>query len=220
MKTKEIYDMFETVGSCTFATIENNYPETRIAHFRAHDDEGLYFMTMTPKPFYKQLKSTGKVSACGLSVNPKITTAENGDPVFEAGYFIRISGDVKEFSMKEIAEKNNPIFDYCIKDHQKYPSMVIFCLYNAYGEVFDYDFEKEFRDHKLERVRFSFGEAEPKKGNVAIDADTCIGCGKCLQTCSFSAIQKNDNAFSIDSTRCDECGSCYLDCPAKAIRIR
>ena len=58
MTIKEIYNQFDKIGSVVFATIDEGYPETRIAHFFAYDDKGLYFRTMTTKPFYHQLKST------------------------------------------------------------------------------------------------------------------------------------------------------------------
>ena len=219
MKINEIYEMFDKIGCCTFATMDGDCPETRIAHFIAHDTDGLYFMTMTTKPFYKQLKATGKVSVCGLSASSKVNTDEQGNLLFEAGYTIRISGDVKEVSMDTIKEKHNPIFDYCIKDNHQYPAMVTFCIFNGHGEVFDYDFEKQFRDHKLERISFAFGEAQPKKPNLILDAQECIGCGKCFSACSFNAIEKREQSYTIDSTRCDECGDCYLKCPVKAIKI-
>jgi uncharacterized pyridoxamine 5'-phosphate oxidase family protein len=56
MKIEEIYKKFDDIGCLTFATIDGDYPETRIAHLFAWDEEGLYFRTMTVKPFYKQLK--------------------------------------------------------------------------------------------------------------------------------------------------------------------
>ena len=220
MKISEIYDMFDKIGCCTFATIDGDYPETRIAHFIAHDADGLYFMTMTTKPFYEQLKTTGKVSVCGLSADANVNKDMNGNLLFEAGYTIRISGEVKEISMDKIKEKNDQAFDYCIKDTKKYPAMVTFCLYNGHGEVFDYDFEKQFRDHKLQRSRFSFGGALAKKPNLILDSKLCIECGKCFFACSFNAIEKHNNSYSIDANRCDECGDCYLKCPTGAIKLR
>ena len=219
MEISEIYEMFDKIGCCTFATINGDYPETRIAHFIAHDNDGLYFMTMTTKPFYKQLKTTGKVSVCGLSASTKVETDENGNLLFDAGYTIRISGDVKEIPMDKIKEENDHAFDYCIKDNQNYPAMVTFCIYNGHGEVFDYDFEKQFRDHKLKRLRFAFGGSLPKNPNLILDTKLCINCGKCFSVCSFNAILKQSNTYAIDSTRCDECGNCYLSCPTGAIKI-
>jgi ferredoxin len=47
MEIAEIYAKFDQIGCLTFATIDNGYPQTRIAHLFAHDHEGLYFRTMT-----------------------------------------------------------------------------------------------------------------------------------------------------------------------------
>ncbi len=220
MTTKEIFNYFDKIGSLTFSTINGEYPESRIAHFGAYDEEGLYFMTMHTKPFYKQLKATGKLSACGLCADSKIEETEDGNLIFDDGYFARITGDVKEISIEEIKRKNNPIFDYCIKDNERYPAMVVFCLYRGRGEIFDYDFEKIKRPHKLERLRFSFGGMEIENPGLTIDRDKCIACGKCESVCSFSAIFKKDGKFEIMGERCDECGSCYLVCPAQAINSK
>ncbi|MCI5774077.1 MAG: 4Fe-4S binding protein [Erysipelotrichaceae bacterium] len=216
MQIKEIYDYFDKVGCCTFATIDGEYPETRIAHFLAYDDEGLYFMTMNTKPFYKQLKETGKVAVCGLSASPEVEELSDGNLHFEAGYFIRISGDVKEVSMEKIKAKNDPRFAYCIEDQQRYPAMTTFVVTRFKGEIFDYDFEKQQRDHKLERVRFSFNGFPLVKAGLTI-GDKCIGCGQCAKVCSFDAISKTGSRYMIDENRCDECGNCYLNCPVHAI---
>lgn len=45
MKIEEIYKKFDDIGCLTFATIDGDYPETRIAHLFAWDEEGLYFRT-------------------------------------------------------------------------------------------------------------------------------------------------------------------------------
>lgn len=216
MTIKEIYKQFDKIGCCTFATIDGEYPETRIAHFLAYDEEGIYFMTMTTKPFYKQLKETGKVSVCGLYADSRVETTESGNLKFDGGFFIRVTGDVREVSIDEIKQKNNPDFQYCIEDQARYPTMTAFVLYKAKGEIFDYDFEKEQRDHKLERVRFSYGDFEVEKPGLTI-TEKCIGCGKCYEVCTFDAIEKDGKKYKIRGNRCDECGNCYTVCPVRAI---
>ncbi|MFI3206209.1 MAG: 4Fe-4S binding protein [Clostridia bacterium] len=218
MNIKEIYEKFDKIGCLTFATInENNEPETRIAHLRAFDKEGIYFMTMFTKDFYKQMKKTGKISICGLNAKTQVEHDKNGMPVFEGGYAMRMTGDVKEILIEEIKAKNNPIFDMCIKDYEQYRAMVVFCITSGKGDVFDYDFEKISRENKLERIYFSFGGAKIKYKGLKIDSEKCIKCGICLKKCSFLAIKKHENNYKIDKNRCDECGDCYLSCPAKAI---
>ena len=218
MNIKEMYDRFERIGSFTFATINGDYPETRIAHFVTYDDEGLYFMTMDTKPFYTQLIDTLKVSACGLSA-PSVTHDEDGMSLFEPGYSIRVTGDIREISFEELQQKaqKNDLFNPCIKDIEKYPAMVTFVLYRGTCEVFDYDFEKAHRDHKIERTRYNFGGfSHPFKGMLI--NDDCIRCNKCFKTCSFDAIIKTESGkYEINQTRCDVCGSCALVCPKQAI---
>ncbi len=218
MTIQEIFESFEKIGCCTFATIGNGYPETRIAHFLVWDEEGIYFMTMNTKPFYRQLKETGRVSVCGLYANSQIQGETEKGLVFQPGYSIRLTGDVREVPIDEIKAKNDPRFAYCIEDNARYPAMTAFVVYRAKGEIYDYDFEKEHRDHKLERTRFSYGGVPVEKAGLVIDSDKCIGCGKCAKICSFSAPYKTGTKYSINGTRCDECGNCFLNCPAGAIR--
>lgn len=216
MTIQEIYERFDAIGCCTFATVDGDYPETRIAHFLAYDEEGLYFMTMNTKPFYKQLVQTGKVSVCGMNADTSVEGVNEDGMVFEAGYTIRLTGDVREVSMDEIKAKDNPAFNYCIEDQERYPAMTTFVVYRAKGEVFDYDFERVQRNHKLERVRFSYGGFPFEAAGLRI-GEGCIGCGTCVAHCSFDAIEKDGERYKINGNRCDECGNCVIYCPAGAV---
>lgn len=218
MTIGDIYTAFDKIGCLSFTTVdENNHPESRIAHLRGFDDQGLYFMTMHTKTFYQQLQNNPYISLCGLCADTKVTHDENGMPLFEGGYAIRMTGKVKEVPISQIKEKNNPIFDVCIKDQEKYPAMVVFCITQGRGDVFDYDFERVSRDHKLERIYFSYNEEEMKYRGLVIAQEICVSCGKCKEKCSFSAIQEENTIYTIDKNRCDECGDCYLVCPVSAI---
>lgn len=221
MTIKEIYEKFDKVGCLSFATInEQGEPESRIAHLRAYDHEGIYFMTMFTKDFYSQLKRTGKVSICGLSAKTQVEHDENGLPLFENGYAIRMTGNVQEVPMESIKAKNNPLFDMCIKDQEKYQAMVVFCITSARGDIFDYDFEQSSRENKLNRIYFAYnGEKEKFKG-LTIETEKCISCGLCKEKCSFLAIKEKEGMYFIDTYRCDECGDCYSNCPANAIRYK
>ena len=216
MTIQEIFNAFDKIGCCTFATLDDGYPETRIAHFITHDEDGIYFMTMNTKPFYKQLIQTNKLLVCGLCASPNVAHLDDGNIAFDDGYFVRITGDVKEVTIDELKAKNNPIFKFCIDDNQRYPAMTAFVLYRAKGEIYDYDFEKVNRSHKINRARFSYGGFPVIKAGLTI-TDKCTSCGKCEKTCSFDAIYKTAEKYEIDGSRCDECGNCFVTCPSNAI---
>ncbi len=217
MDIKKIYMLFEQVGCLTFATINGAYPETRIVDLLTYDADGIYFFTMKTKPFYKQLKENGTVSICGLAANPQTKWLENGNPYNSPGYFIRATGDVREFTVEDAMAKDPAKFKYLMEDHKRYPQITGFCLYNFHGEIYDYDFEKEHRGHKLERERFSFGNIEAIPAGLMVDRDKCISCGECEKTCTFAAIHEDDDSYKIDGKRCDECGNCFTVCPSNAI---
>ncbi len=220
MNIADIYDKFEQIGSLTFATIDGGTPQTRIAHLFAHDHEGLYFRTMITKAFYEQLKKIEKVSICGMYPKTTVSYDEEGMPYFEPGYTIRATGDVREISFETLKEKAsvNEMFMLGVKDTEKYPAMTTFCLYSAWGEVFDFDFEMEKRSHKLLRTEFSFGGKQIPFRGVRI-TDECVGCGECMEGCSFKAISQQNGKYVIDHTRCDVCGDCYTVCPSNAVEI-
>ncbi len=221
MNIKEIYEKFDKIGCLSFTTVDKEgIPEARIAHLRAYDDEGIYFMTMFTKDFYRQMKETGWISICGLNAKTQVEHDENGFPIFEGGYAMRMSGKVKEVSIEEIKKKNNPIFDFCIKDQETYKAMVVLCITKGYGDIFDYDFEKISRKNKLQREYFSFGGAKEKRKGLIINSEKCISCGVCKDKCSFLAIKEEDNIYSVDDCLCDECGDCYVNCPVEAISYR
>lgn len=218
MNIEEIFNAFDKVGCLTFTSVnQENEPESRIAHLRAYDDDGIYFMTMHTKDFYKQLKENPSISICGLCADTKVIHDDEGKPIFDAGYSIRMTGKVKEISMEKIKAKKNPIFDFCIYDQEKYPAMVVFCITQGSGDIFDYDFEKLKRENKLERTYFSFNGRKIKYKGLHIDQKKCISCGICKKKCSFLAIQENGRKYTIDKYRCDECGDCFLNCPKGAI---
>ncbi|MFC1755341.1 ATP-binding protein [Thermoproteota archaeon] len=55
---------------------------------------------------------------------------------------------------------------------------------------------------------------------IAVDTNTCTGCGDCVDACLTGALQLvNDKATLIDEKNCDCFGSCIAACKQDAIRL-
>lgn len=221
MTIEKLYELIEQIGLLTFSTIHNGEVHSRIAHFNGYDDGGLYLRTMANKPYGRQLRDTGKLTVCGESGGGILNHDDHGaEPIFAPGYSLRIIGDVRYLSPEEIIEKakSNKMLEVAAQDIKNYPAMAEgnYQIYRAKCEIFDYDFGKVKRSHKLLRTRFSFGGMKFNPAGVSINQDICIECGACERICSFDAIDSSDG-YRVLSERCDDCGSCLRACPVDAI---
>ncbi len=193
---------------------------SRIISICGGDDEGIYFLTMNSKPFYRQLTANPQVAMCGIYPDGKNRKKCCRSALLRPGFTLRISGEAREVPPEELkskAEAENEIHRYVQEDAERYPAIRLFCLHRGKGEIFDFDFEKEHRDHKLLRTRFAFGGETYADAGPHITED-CIECGNCFETCTFDAIEPGE-PYRVNSTRCDECGNCVLACPADAIDL-
>jgi len=219
MNMKAIFENARKIGCLSFSTFESNNIHARIARFFGYDDEGLYFLTMTSKPFYRQLVGSGKLAVCGIFPSGAVFAEdENGMPLMQPGFTLRITGDVRQISqeaVREKAESDHAGFKFALYDISRYPAARVFCLYRGKGEIFDYDFEMQNRDHKLHRTRFAFGGEHYNHAGCRI-TEVCNRCGACMEICTFKAIMAG-NPYTIIGERCDECGSCMPACPEGAI---
>ena len=51
-----------------------------------------------------------------------------------------------------------------------------------------------------------------------VEAGRCIGCGNCVRSCPYQAIQLREKVAAIDSQACFGCGLCVSRCPVQAIQ--
>lgn len=218
LSIEEVYGLFETVGCCSFATLDGRGGvDSRIAHFFACDGEGLYLRTISGKPFYRQMIEGGKLSVCGEHTQAPCTWDDQNMPHFQPGFMVRVSGDVRLLSPDEVQAHvdADPRFAVAAYDTAKYPETVVLVLHRAWGELYDYDFNMVNRDHKILRERFAWGGADFPAPGFHI-TDDCIGCGACADACTHKAIVPGQ-PYRILGERCDECGNCHNACPAGAV---
>ncbi len=220
MTIEEIYEKLDAIGCLSFSTLDKGKIVSRIAHFFAFDNDGLYLRTMACKPFYRQLTESGHLSVSGMYPQTQVAHDENNLPSFKPGYTMRLSGDVRELSLAEVEEKakNNRDFNVAVFDLQKYPLTRFFVLYRANGEYYDYDYGMKSRAHKILRFPLAIGGAPLVVSGFCI-GEHCLSCGACQKACSFKAIEKG-TPYHILRERCDECGNCLSVCPVNAISLR
>jgi len=56
---------------------------------------------------------------------------------------------------------------------------------------------------------------------AAVDAETCTGCGVCVERCQVNAVTIDDggNTARVDLDRCIGCGNCVAGCPTAAMSL-
>lgn len=54
---------------------------------------------------------------------------------------------------------------------------------------------------------------------VEVIRKNCIGCGACVQTCPFDALELVDGIATVDPDKCTDCGECVAVCPTMALTL-
>lgn len=54
---------------------------------------------------------------------------------------------------------------------------------------------------------------------AALDPESCIGCGRCLERCEMDALDKHSTKVSVLTHRCIGCGLCVTTCPTGALTL-
>lgn len=75
-------------------------------------------------------------------------------------------------------------------------------------------------------IRFPFGPLSLSphfRGRVVVDAEKCIGCGRCVRDCPASGLvleRESKNVYRLIHfpDRCAYCGQCETSCTSGAIR--
>jgi len=54
---------------------------------------------------------------------------------------------------------------------------------------------------------------------AAVDAETCMGCGICVDRCQMKAVTLEGDVAAINLDRCIGCGVCVYHCPPEALSL-
>lgn len=69
-------------------------------------------------------------------------------------------------------------------------------------------------------VEFSIPSAVAHSAfRAAVDIETCIGCGTCIERCQFGALAVSDEVCIVAPVRCVGCGLCAAACASGAVRL-
>ena len=56
--------------------------------------------------------------------------------------------------------------------------------------------------------------------SLRLEAEACIGCGRCVEVCPHGVFGMADEKSVIaDRDACMECGACALNCPVDALKV-
>ncbi len=68
------------------------------------------------------------------------------------------------------------------------------------------------------------GEVQVESATALVDEMMCVGCGQCIETCPYSAIEfvedRGRQVAHVMEALCKGCGTCAGTCPSKAVTLR
>jgi dihydroorotate dehydrogenase (fumarate) len=89
----------------------------------------------------------------------------------------------------------------------------------GFMERHGYDHIEDFRGKLLKSLRSPTDLPFNPPIKAEVDAETCIGCGKCVDSCFFTAISMREEKAVVDQDACDGCGVCTWICPVQAPKM-
>jgi len=188
------------IASVSMATVDQNGdPQVRTIGVMHIEDDKLYFLTARGKPFYDELIHTKKVAVLGLSRFKEMIRL-NGTP--------ELLPKEQQKEWLDLIFEENPYMKNVYPGDSRYV-LEVFCIQNGEIEYFNLGV------HPIFRESYIIGNGTiPKTGYII--TNQCIGCGKCVQICPQSCIQKG-NPYTIIQQNCLQCGLCMESCPVCAI---
>ena len=193
----------EEIHTVVASTVDDEgFPSTCAIDIMDWDADGIYFLTARGKGFHHRLKTKGYMALTGIKGSDTMSS-----------FAISVRGKVEELdggNLERLLRKNPYMYEiYPAEESRKVLS--VFRLHEGSGEYFDLSVKP------IVRKEFSFGSNGRRRADAFMIADSCVGCGLCLDACPQGCIDSGSVPFSILSEHCLMCGSCADACPVRAI---
>ncbi|MCK9175749.1 MAG: pyridoxamine 5'-phosphate oxidase family protein [Desulforhopalus sp.] len=106
MLNEIVREAIKKIDAFSMTTMNGEQMYSRIVSVCGSDEENIYFLTMNVKPFYRQLAADHRISICGIYPHG-YTTSNNevGQPHWDPGFTLRVTGEVREIPEQEVREK-------------------------------------------------------------------------------------------------------------------
>ncbi len=197
---EKAFEILGDIRDVIMSTSLNDIPQGRMISIFHYDEGGLYFVTCSTKPFYKELKANSNLSMAGMN--------EERIQVRLVGKADQIVGEKLDQFLME-----NPKCEGMFETEKKDGQFVLFYVSRGKGEIFDIS----GREARKVRSRFAFGGETVNEAGCYIN-DNCTSCGACTNVCHLGCIEEGE-PYKINAKYCDECGMCYKACPVGAIDL-
>ena len=196
----------EEIRTVVASTVDDDgLPTTCAIDIMDWDSDGLYFLTARGKGFHHRLTARGYIAITGIKGSDTMSSLA-----------ISVRGKVEELGKERLDRllRKNPYMFGIYPSEESRKALSAFRLHEGSGEYFDLSVRP------IARIGFSFGGNEYNHGYEFMIAESCTGCGLCLNACPQECIDSGTVPFSIIGRHCLLCGRCADICPVKAIARR
>lgn len=203
MNKETCLQKMQLVGVLAFATVdENRMPQIRNISAIHYEPDALYFFTARGKNFCKELMEDGHVQILAYTrFKEMIRMSAKAVPAAEH----------EQKHWIDVIFKEQPYLENVYPGDSR-DIGIIFEIKNAEIEYFNLGVNPIFRE------TYFMGTGKSQQKGYEIQADTCIGCGSCAESCPQRCIVRGDaGSYVVQKNHCLHCGRCETVCPVGAV---
>ncbi len=150
------------------------------------------------------------------SVDHLITALEHGFDYAVTGAPLIISDGLRSDNMEEVQVRKKHFKSVKLAgDMVKADSMIVLTHFKAHEMT---GFGGAIKNLAMGGAT-AMGKKEQHACRMAVNRDSCTGCGSCQEVCPEGAISLDDGKAKVSPEDCTGCGECLTVCPVKAVDI-